>query len=642
MVRRFKPKFPGPGRGGLGWALAATLGLPAQQPAPSPKPLEEFSLEELGSIDITSVSKRPESLAHAPAAVYVITREDIRRSGATTLPEVLRLAPNLQVAQMDSSQYVIGARGLNISNVNKLLVLIDGRVVYSALHSGVFWDAQDTLLTDIERIEVIAGPGGTLWGLNAVNGVIKLLTRSSNDPQPSLLAAAAGDEDRRLGVARHGGRLSENATYRVYGKYLERDATVGPKGTSAQDDWHRAQGGFRVDWARGSDTLTIQGDAYRALVNQPTLEDRRLDGANLLARWGRTWSADSALEVQVYLDRAHRRHPTLFEETADTFDFDVQHRFSLGEGQSIGWGGGYRSLADDITNSSLLAFLPAQKELRLANVFAQDSVALVPDALTLTLGTKLEHNVYTGWEVQPSARLAWIPDSRQFLWAAVSRVVRTPSRLDADFYVNFPPYLVFQGGPGFRSESMVAYEAGYRAQLGPRFSWSFSPYYDVYKDVRSVEKIANTPPTYVLANKIEGHAYGAEVWGEVRVTEAWRLKPGYAYLRTSFHTLPGSTDTSGGSSVGNDARHRFLLTSYLSLGPSFDVDGTLRHVSALPNPAVPAYWALDLRLGWRPVPPVEISLVGQNLLDARHPEFGPASSRNEIEHGAMVKIQWSF
>ena len=362
---------------------------------------------------------------------------------------------------------------------------------------------------------------------------------------------------------------------------------------------------------------------------------------DLLGRWARSFSPDSDLEVQIYFDHTRRDYPTVFGETVNTFDISMTHRFKLADRHQIVWGFGYRSSKDEVENSPLISFLPASKNLRLANIFAQDSIALVRDKLTLTLGTKLEHNVYTGWEIQPSGRLAWKVDDQQLLWAAISRAVRTPSRVDRDFYVDLP-YAVLKGGPNFRSESVVSYELGYRAQPSARLSLSLSTFYNVYKDLRSVEQIAGTPPTFILANKIEGKTYGAELWGEIRLTDSWRLKPGYAYLRTNFWALAWSTVVTGATSPGNDARHRFLLTSILNLTPHLELDGTLRHVSALPSPAVPAYWALDLHLGWRPSKGLEVALIGQNLLNHQHPEFGPPLGRSEIQHGVLLRVTWTF
>ncbi len=631
-------------------AAAMTLALLGQalaQEAPVQVPkgkLEDLSLEELGSLEVTSVSKRPQKWGEAAASIYVITGEDIRRAGAVNLAEALRLAPNLQVARVDASQYAIGAGGFNINNVNKMLVLIDGRSVYSPINAGVFWDAQEVSLQDIERIEVIRGPGGALWGSNAVNGVINVITRSAKESQGTELSAARGDEVRTLGAGRHGGRLSENAYYRIYGRYLDVDASVKANGASSFDDWHRAQVGFRVDWAQAADTLTLQGDAYKGLVNQAAGSDKRLKGANLLARWSHEGSPDSSLQAQLYIDRAQRDLPSVylnqesvFSDTLDTVDLDIHHRFKVGSRHEIVWGGGYRSSHDRVVNPAIFAFMPARKDLRLLNVFAQESVALAPERLTLTLGVKFEHNVYTGWETQPSLRLAWRIDEGRMLWMAASRAVRTPSRVDSEFNVNLPGILVLNGNPAFRSETVVSYEAGYRAQPGPRAAFSLSTFYNVYKHLRTLERTEQ-----ILANRAEGESYGGEAWGEIHVADAWRLKPGYAYQRTSYRLLPGSSDPSGSAGVGNDARHRFLLTSLWKPAAQLEFDGTLRHVSALPNPAVPAYWALDLRLGWRPLPRLEIALIGQNLLDKQHPEFGPATNRKEFEQGAMVRLTWAF
>lgn len=630
----------------LALALPLALGLPVsaqEAPPPDARSLAELSLEELGNIDITSVLKRPERLSQAAAAIYVITRQDIGRSGATTIPEALRLAPNLQVAQVDSSQYTIGARGLNIANVNKLLVLIDGRTVYTPLFAGVFWDAQDVLLEDIERIEVISGPGGTLWGSNAVNGIINIITRNARDTQGTLITGGGGTRDRVLAGLRHGGTIADGVYYRVYAKYSDWDATAAADGASASDGWHKVQGGFRLDWAGGADALTLGADAYQGAIGQPILDDKRIEGANLLGRWQRTLSPDSNLTAQVYFDRTRRDHPLVFEETLKTYDIDVQHGFTAAERHQIVWGGGYRAHDDEVTNSAVLSFLPAHKELRLANVFAQDSIALVRDRLNLTLGAKLEHNSYTGWEVQPGGRLAWTLDENKnnLLWAAVSRAVRTPSRLDRELFFSTPGFTL-AGGPDFRSESVLAYELGYRAQPNDRLALSMSSYYNVYDDVRNVERVAGSDSTYVLLNRMEGETYGAELWGDVVLTDSWRLKTGYAYLHTDFRLPPDSTDPTGVRSAGNDARHRFLLSSALNLTVRLEIDATLRYMGALPDPRVPAYTALDLRLAWRPNQRLEVALIGQDLLDQRHPEFGAPGTRREIEHGALLKAVWTF
>ncbi len=628
------------GRPARAWASLAIAFLPALAQAP---PLADLSLEELGGIDITSVARRPQRLSEAPAAVFVITGEDIRRSGATTLPEALRLAPNLQVARLDASQYAIGTRGLNTSTENKFLVLIDGRSVYDPINSGVYWDVQDTLLEDVERIEIISGPGGTLWGSNAVNGVINVITKDARDSQGTLGSLGLGTEERAQGEARFGGAQGGGA-YRVYAKYLERDAALAnATHTSAFDSWHRIQGGFRIDWDATGDHWTLQGDGYKGLVDQPgATPDKTFQGANVLGRWRRSLSGGGSLQTQLYFDQTRRKQLSPLARgldlARDTWDLELQHNVHLGDRHEVVWGGGYRSAQERIRgNTAAVAFLPADKELRLANLFAQDSIALAGEDLVLTLGTKVEHNVYTGREWQPSARVAWKRRKNQLLWAALSRAVRTPSRVDRDFYVQTPG-LVLRGGPNFRSEALVAYEAGYRAQAGPRVSFSASAYYNDYQDIRTLEQGS----ARVIANQMDGHVYGAELWGEVVVTEGWHLRPGYALLRENLRLRPGSTAFRGISSAGNDARHRLLLGSVLSLGPRVEFDGILRHLSALPDPAVPAYTTLDARLGWKPRRGLEFSLVGQNLFSRRHLEFSASGPPSEILRGGLLKVAWTF
>lgn len=624
----------------LAWVPA--VGSPANQNnndllARGPSSLVELSLEELGNIQITSVSKKPEKLSQAAAAIFVITREDIRRSGATSIPEALRLAPNLQVARVDSSQYAISARGFNSTTANKLLVLIDGRSVYTPLYSGVFWDVQDMLLEDIERIEVISGPGGTLWGSNAVNGVINIITSAAQDTEGTLLTGGGGNEERAFAGFRHGAKLSDDASYRVYGKYFDRDSTVVASGASVPDGWHKGQGGFRIDWGKVADTLTLQGDAYRGAIDQAIFSDKVIEGANVLGRWQRSWDEDSGLQLQAYYDHTKRDYPGIFAEVRNTFDIDFQHRFKLAERHEIVWGGGYRSSGDHVRNSTGLAFLPEQRELSLANLFVQDSIALLKDRLQLTLGSKFEHNDYTGLEVQPSVRLAWKPHDRQFLWAAVSRAVRTPSRIDRDLFIPGSRPFLLAGGPDFQSETVVAYEFGYRTQPHTRVSMTLSTFYNEYKHLRSVAPVPSTG-VFVIVNGREGETYGAELWGDFELSDSWRLKAGYAILHEDLRVTPGSIATS----EANDATHRFLLRSSMDLTPKFELDWTLSHVSALPDPTVPAYTTVDLRLGWKPSKQLEVSLIGQNLLDKRHPEFGPSNIRSEIERSVLVKAACRF
>ena len=596
-----------------------------------------MTLEDLVNIEISSVSKKPERLSDAAAAVYVISREDIRRSGSTSIPEILRLAPNLQVARVDASQYAISARGFNSTVANKLLVLIDGRSVYTPLYSGVFWDAQDTMIEDIERIEVISGPGGTLWGANAANGVINIITRHTRDTTGGLVSVGAGNDERGAG-ARYGGKLGEDATYRIYAKGFNRDNTVSASGASAQDASKKGQVGFRLDWGQGGDTFALQGDAYDGSIDPKIFDDKSISGANLLGRWNKTLAGGSVLQVQAYYDQTRRNYPGMFGEVLDTYDIDVQHRFSPGGRHNITWGGGYRYSHDDVTNSAVLAFLPASRDLTLGNVFVQDDIALT-ERLKLTVGTKLEHNNYTGFENQPNVRLAWKPNDQVLLWSAISRAVRTPSRIDRDFFVPGSAPFMIAGGPDFQSEKLTAYEIGYRTQPSPKASFSISTFYNVYDQLRSIEP---TGGTLVLGNMMEGNTYGVETWGSYGISDWWQLKAGYTYLRENLRFKPGSGDTYGVQAAGNDPAHQFSVRSTMNFANRTEFDVGLRSVGALPNPNVPAYVAFDARLGWHIAKGVEVSLAGFNLLDNRHPEFGALPARSEIGRKIDARILWQF
>jgi iron complex outermembrane recepter protein len=602
--------------------------------------LAQMTLEELSNIEISSVSKKPELLSDAPAAIYVITQEDIRRSGATSIPEILRLAPNLQVARVDASQYAITARGFNSTTANKLLVLIDGRSVYTPLYSGVFWDAQDVRTENIERIEVISGAGGTLWGSNAVNGVINIITNNSSDTQGGLVSLGAGNAENGASV-RYGGKFGETATYRIYGKKFNRDDTIMENGNSAQDAWHKELAGFRTDWSADSDTLMLQGQAYDSSIDQAINDNKELSGGNLLARWNRNLQDGASLQVQTYYDHTRRVYPGTFGEVLDTYDVDVQHGFHWRNNHDVVWGGGYRYSRDAVTNSAVLAFLPADKDLTLANVFAQDDVTLA-ERLKLTVGLRLERNNYTGLENQPNLRLAWKPSDQALLWSSIARVVRTPSRVDRELFApGNPPYTFLDGGPDFQSEKLTAYEVGYRATPSQRASFSISTFYNVYDRLRSLEPTAGAPP-YVLANMMEGNTCGIETWGDYAITEWWRLKAGYTYLKKDLRLKPGSGDTTSLQSVETDPRHQFSLRSMTDLAHDLSLDIALRSVGSLPGTAVPGYVVADGRLGWRIAQGTELSMSAFNLFDKRHSEFGAAGTRSEFGRIFYAKMLWSF
>lgn len=621
-----------------GVLLASCLAFGASA-AEHPVDFSHMSIEELADIEISSVSKKKESLSDAAAAIFVITQEDIRRSGYTSIPEVLRLAPNLQVARVDSSQYAITARGFNSTTANKLLVLIDGRTVYTPLFSGVFWDVQDVMLQDVERIEVISGPGGALWGSNAVNGVINIITRSAHATQGALLNAGVGTEERG-GAARYGGKLNENTAFRVYAKGFERDGTETANGMDVHDRWHKQQAGFRLDSGGEGDKVTLQGDIYDGEQDQLVNNDKTISGANFLGRWNRALGGDDNLQVQAYFDRTRRDYPGLFREQLDTYDLDIQHRFSWGNDHDIVWGGGYRVMEDSVTNSATLGFLPTHRSLKLANLFLQDSIAL-SEQLKLTLGAKLEHNSFSGTEAQPSARLAYKINDKSLVWTAVSRAVRTPSRIDTEFFAQSGP-ISLVGNEDFDSEELTAYEIGYRAEPAANLSFSVSTFYNDYDELRSIELSPGGVLPLVIGNKMRGNAYGLEFWGTYRVNDWWRLSAGYNYIKKDLELASDSSDTLSIAGAETDPRFQFSLRSSMNLAPNVELDVSLRTIDGLDVGDVPSYTALDARLGWAVTKKIALSLSGFNLLDREHPEFGNAATRSELKRNVYMEVTWQF
>ena len=626
--------------------------------------LKKLSLDELMNLEVTSVSKRPEKLSETASAVQVVTNEDIRRSGVTTLPEALRLAGNLNVAAQSSHDWNISARGFNTDLANKLLVLIDGRTVYTPLFSGVFWDVQDYLLEDVDRIEVISGPGGTLWGANAVNGVINITTKSAGETQGLFLEGAAGNELTGAIGARYGGTLAPGVHFRVYGKYFDRAAGVLANGTSAHDSWRMTRGGFRIDATGGpEDTLTLQGDFYSGDENQVTGGTGKVQGGNILGRWSHTVSADSDVSLQLYYDRTHLASPkpaasaailagTLVDDL-DTYDLDFQHHLRRGDHHRLVWGLGYRFTHNVVQNAPSVGFLPPELDRKLFSGFAQDEITLRPD-LFLTLGTKLEHNDYTGLEWEPSIRLRWNAAPAQMLWAAVSRAVRTPSRIDRHLVqpTGLPlplPQSILSGGPDFDSESVIAYELGHRAAFGANATTSLSFFYNVYDDIRSLTPVAPFGFPLIFHNNLAGETYGFEFTGTYQVFPGWRLQGSYNLLKEHLRVKRGEVDFSNALNEVADPEQQFTVRSSVDLPGGVELDAALRWVDTLhnnngPNPGtVPDYFELEARLGWHPTPHLELSVVGQNLLDDQHPEYGfPGPGREEVRRSVYAKATWRF
>jgi iron complex outermembrane receptor protein len=583
--------------------------------------LADMSLEQLANITVSTVSGRDEPLSRAAASIYVITGEDIRRSGALSLPEALQLAPNLQVARPDANQYAITARGFNSTLANKLLVLIDGRTVYSPLFSGTFWEAQDVLLEDVERIEVISGPGATLWGANAVNGVINVITRRASDTQGTLAAAGAG-KTQRDGAFRYGGRIA-GGHYRAYAKAVSRDSTRLPGGALTGDRADQAQAGFRADWGRRGDGFTLQGDVYAGELG-PVQRD--IAGANLLGRWTHDLGAGASLALQAYFERTTRHHTNLFKERLDTYDLELTHGLAPRGRHRLLWGLGLRHYDDDVDNLGPFAFLPPEQGLRRNQLFVQDEIALRPD-LDLTLGAKVESNSYTGEEFLPSARLGWRPAAGHLVWTALSRAVRAPARIDREFFQ--PP---LAGGPDFDSEVSNVVELGYRAQPSARATFSVTGFYHDHDRLRS---LAPGPGALVVSNDRQGRTSGVEAWGTYRAGNWARLSAGFVRLRQSLRVAAGAVDLAP-SEAARDPDGWWKLRAAFDLGPASDLDIMVRRYSAFPGHVVPAYTAVDLRAGWRPRQAVELSLLIQNLLDPGHVEWSPGA---EHARGAYVRLR---
>jgi len=638
--------------------------LPAED-ASATGELKKLSLEELVNVEVTSVSRHPQKLARSASAVQVITAEEIRRSGATSIPEALRLADNLDVAQKNAHDWAITARGFNTALANKMLVLIDGRTVYTPLFSGVFWDVQNTLLADIDRIEVISGPGGTQWGANAVNGVINIITKTAKDTQGAYAEAGAGSSLEDAQAVRYGAELAPGVFARAYAERFDRGDEVLPDGARAADAWNQRQGGFRVDAELSKrSALTVQGDIYAGDERVPGSGGAEVGGGNLLGRWSCT-SADGAdMSLQLYFDRTHLKDPIDAEiigghvlapagavtDDLDTYDLDFQYRASPGDRQRVEWGFGVRHTRDDVRNAPAVAFYPSVLDQNLVSAFVQDEITLGGGFLA-TVGTKLEHNDYTGLEAEPSVRLQWNATEDEMLWAAVSRAVRTPSRIDHD--LSQPergyPLIVLEGSPDFVSETVLAYELGYRAQFGPDLATSIAAFYNDYDHIRSTSITPTTILPLFFANNVEGETHGLELGVDYEISDAWRLHGSYDPLIEHLHVKPGQFDFNAALNETADPHERFTLRSSLDLPHRLEFDAALRYTSArdLNNGphvvAVPGYWECDVRLGWHVTDKLEVSLVGQNLLHDHHLEYGyPGPTEVAIERSVFGKLAWRF
>ena len=627
--------------------------------------LTHLTLAELANVEVTTVSRRPEKTGSAAAAVFVITQEDLRRLGITTLAEALRLAPGVQVSRINSNQWSVGIRGFASGLSRALLILVDGRSTYTTLFAGTYWDVLDTLLEDVDRIEVIRGPGGTLWGANAVNGVVNIITKSASATHGGF-AEAVGTGPHGILGARWGGTLGA-ASLRLYGKAADHGTFFHPDGHD-YDAWHTAQGGFRADMdASARDRLTLQGDVYQGRIGERTLVTSYeppygqtvdftapVSGGNVLARWDRTWDADTALTVQAYFDRTLRTE-AVFHDERNTGDLDAQYRFRAG-GHEVVAGLQARSSTGDTTGVPSVVFTPERKTDRILGIFAQDTMSLFSDRVRLTLGAKVEHNDYSGTEVQPHVSVFGDLGERQNVWAAVSRSVRAPSRVDTELSITQylapgPVYIRLTGDESFKAEEIVAYEAGYRFRPVDALSFDLSLFYNRYDDLESFERgtIGPAPPTPGLVlpvryeNMLEGTGVGGELVVGVQAAKVFRIQASYSRLELDLRAKAGSTDVGTAAyTEGTSPRELLTFRGSLDLPSHFTFDAFLRGAGPLPAQKVPGYITLDARLAWAAPRILEVALVGRSLLQDHHVEFAGGPTSTEVPRVVFgeVKLRW--
>ena len=642
----------------------------------------DLSIEELMQIEVTSVSRRAQKLSQTASAIFVITQDDIRRSGVTSIPEALRMAPGVEVARVGTDKWSISVRGFNGRFANKLQVLIDGRSVYTPLFSGVIWSQQDTFIEDIERIEVIRGPSATVWGANAVNGVINIITKKAADTQGVLFSAGGGSFEQGFMGVRYGGKLSDNTAFRLYAKSFGRDNMTSIASTNVHDNWQSARAGFRIDHAHGIDQVTLQGDIFANRIGdslqQPTLlapfsrldvVDTTENGGNIRMRWDRNFSNQSSMMLQAYYDRVHNQLAPL-TKYAESFDIDFQHRLPLFSQHDVTWGLNYRLYNNKVAESVLTAFTPAQKTNHNFSAFVRDEIALIPNKLALFLGTRLDHNDFTGLEIQPSGRLMLTPNEHNSIWISVSRAVRIPSRGENDVTIagrvlqslpgitgsTLPGLMVVQGNNHFASEKLIAYELGYRRPLASNISIDLAGFFNDYTQLRDFRFGQPVPgagiiPHVVLpilfTNDTTAHSYGMETSVDWRPRENWRLQGNYSYLQ--IHTASNAEfrqmDSSSSGAGKANPRHQFSLRSHYDYSERLQFNLWVRYVSGLAFFNIPAYVTMDAKLAWKPIKNTEFFVVGQNLFQQKHREsqsdFIP-SIPVYIPRGVYAGMEWRF
>jgi iron complex outermembrane receptor protein len=661
---------------GVAWGQATESQKAQQSP---PGDLTQLSIENLMNMEVTSVSKREQKLSQVAAAIFVITQEDIRHSGATNIPELLRTVPGLDVAQVNANTWAISARGFNRQFANKLLVLIDGRAVYTLMHQGVSWDTLDVPLEDIDRIEVIRGPGATVWGANAVNGVINIITKRAEDTPGTLITGAGGTQEQEFGTLQYGGRINENNSYRIFTKYLNHNHFPDLNGQNAEDGWHLLHGGFRTDGnISKNDSLTVQGDIYTGSegasighiasiappVNVNVNRIGELSGGNVLSRWQHHFANQSETSLQVYFDRYSRSGPESREDR-NTFDLDFQHHLILGRRQDLIWGAGYRVTSDGTQGTIDQAWVPSGQTNQLFSTFVQDEITVKPNRLFVTVGTKLEHNDFSGVEIQPGASVAWTPTSHRTFWASVSCASRTTSRDEAAADVGLavfpgpggaPAEAVLFGNPHEKAEHVIAFDLGYRAQPIGRLSIDIATFFDRYTDLVTHEPapsfvVTSPPPTHLIdpvvnANKMYGATDGIEVAANWRLTSRWTLSAGYALLQMHLHTNSSSQDTTVAlHTEGSSPRHQAQLRSHVGLYGGLAWDMNVYFVDSLPAQQIPSYTRMDTQLSWRIAEQLQFNVVGQNLLSDHHAESSDtftSVNSSQVKRGGYAQFTWRF
>lgn len=641
--------------------------------------LMELPLEQLSHIAVTSPAKKEHPLHQSASAIYVLTGEDLRRTGATSVQEALRMVPGMMVAQLDSSSWAITARGFNNRFANKLQVMIDGRSLYTPVFAGVFWDEVDLVLEDIERIEVIRGPGASLWGVNAVNGIIHIITKSAHKTQGGLVSAGGGTLDRTADGFRYGTRLDPGTSLRVWGKYFQRAPLDTIQGREGVDDYQVARGGFRLDWDRTrNDTFTFAGNYYDGEFGRRTsngfvsfaapnggqlLNDWKIDGGMFLARWHHRLDPGSDFTLQFYYNRQHRRTFQVADLAIDTYDLDFQHRFPLTPRQEIIWGLGQRFYNDSFENTLGFQFDPRDRLNYITSAFVQDEIALVPGRWTLIAGSKFSVNNYTGFEYQPNARLLWTPDPRHTVWAAVSRAVRIPSRADDSLRINQPQpggaaITALIGNDGFDAEDLLAFEMGYRVQPHPTVWVDVAGFVNLYDNLRSFEVgatfLETTPgPAHFVVpvtfqNRQSGQTYGVEAAVNWNPLDWWRFRSAFTWFDMNLVRDANSNDLFIGQQEDVDPNFQFNLRSHIDLAHGFEFDQMIYYVDSIRSGSMSAkaYTRLDLRLGWRPARQWEFSVVGRNLLDSHHQEFALNTAQTTdlslIERSVFAQVVWRY